>query len=65
MLRMWLALVLVVPAVVAGTIAAFTSDAHVFAAASAATLTALAESALLLAFAAWRLAGRVDNLALS
>ncbi|HEY0382720.1 MAG TPA: putative ABC exporter domain-containing protein [Candidatus Elarobacter sp.] len=65
MLRMWLAFVLLIPPVAAGTIAAFASEAHIFAAAFAATLTALAESALLLTFAAWRLAGRVDNLALA
>ena len=66
LLRVWLTFALLLPAAIAGTIAAFAWTSAPFAAAAvAATLTALAESALLLAFAAWRLAGRVDNLALS
>ena len=65
LLRVWLTFVLLVPPAVAATIAAFASGTPLAAGAIAATLTALAESALLLAFAAWRLAGRIDNLALS
>jgi hypothetical protein len=66
LLRVWLTFALLLPAAIAGTIAAFAWASAPFAAATvAATLTALTESALLLAFAAWRLAGRVDNLALA
>ncbi len=65
LLRMWLTFALLIPAAAAATIAAFVSSAPFAAATIAATLTALFESALLLAFAAWRLAGRVDNLALA
>ncbi|HEV2737606.1 MAG TPA: putative ABC exporter domain-containing protein [Candidatus Elarobacter sp.] len=64
-LRVWLCFALLVPAIAAGTIAAFVSGFAFGAATTTATVTAFAESALLLAFAAWRLAGRVDNLALS
>ena len=64
LLRVWLTFVLVAPPGVVATIAGLTSSSFTFAA-IAATVTALAESALLIAFAAWRLAGRVDNLALS
>ncbi|MDP9106499.1 MAG: hypothetical protein M3N49_11280, partial [Candidatus Eremiobacteraeota bacterium] len=64
-LRVWICFALLVPAVVAGIIAAFASGFMIGAATTAATVTACGESALLLAFAAWRLAGRVDNLALS
>jgi hypothetical protein len=64
-LRVWICFALLVPAIVAGTVAAFVSGFMLGAATTAATVTAFAESALLLAFAAWRLAGRVDNLALS
>ena len=65
LLRVWLTFVLLVPPAVAATLAAVLSGSRFDAAAAAATGTALAESALLIAFAAWRLAGRVDNLALS
>jgi hypothetical protein len=65
LLRVWLTFALLVPPVVAATIAAFVSHAPFAAGTIAATLTALAESALLLVFAGWRLAGRVDNLALA
>lgn len=65
LLRVWLTFALLVPPAVAATIAAFVSHAPFAAGAIVATLAALAESALLLAFAAWRLAGRVDNLALA
>jgi hypothetical protein len=65
LLRVWLTFVLLVPPAGIATIAALVSHAPFAAATVAATLTALAESALLLAFAGWRLAGRVDNLALS
>lgn len=64
-LRVWISFVLLIPAVAAGTVAAFLSGFTLGAATTAAAITALAESALLLAFAAWRLTGRVDNLALS
>jgi hypothetical protein len=64
-LRVWLCFALLVPAIAAGTIAAFMSGFAFGAATLAATIMALAESALLLAFAAWRLAGRVDNLSLA
>ncbi len=65
-LRVWLAFVLIVPAVAAGIVAAVVVSRAPFAAGTiAATLTALAESALLFVFAAWRLAGRVDNLSLA
>jgi hypothetical protein len=65
LLRVWLTFVLLAPPAAIATIAAFVSHAPFAAATIAATLTALAESALLLVFAAWRLAGRVDNLALA
>jgi hypothetical protein len=65
-LRVWLSFVLLVPAVAAGIVAAVVVSRAPFAAGTiAATLTALAESALLFVFAAWRLAGRVDNLTLA
>ena len=65
LLRAWLTFVLLVPPAAAATIAALVSGHPLAVGAIAATVTALAESALLLAFAAWRLAGRVDNLALA
>ena len=64
LLRVWLTFVLVAPPAVVATIAGLMSSSFTFAA-IAATVTAVAESALLIAFAAWRLAGRVDNLALA
>jgi hypothetical protein len=65
LLRVWLTFVLLVPPAGIATIAALVSHAPFAAATIAATLGALAEAALLIAFAGWRLAGRVDNLALS
>jgi hypothetical protein len=65
LLRAWLTFVLLVPPAVASTLAAVLSGSRFDVAAGAATATALAESVLLIAFAAWRLGGRVDNLALS
>ena len=65
LLRAWLTFVLLVPPAAAAVIAALVSGFPLTAGAIAATITALTESALLLAFAAWRLAGRVDNLALA
>ena len=65
LLRVWLTFVLLVPPAGAATAAALVSRHPFVAVPIAATGTALAESALLLAFAAWRLAGRVDNLALA
>jgi hypothetical protein len=65
LLRVWLTFVLLLPPAAAATIAALVSRSPFAAGSIAATLTALAESALLFSFAAWRLAGRVDNLALS
>ena len=66
LLRVWLTFALLLPAAIAGTVAVYTWPGSPFAAAAiTATLTALAESALLLVFAAWRLAGRVDHLALA
>ena len=65
LLRVWLTFALLAPPAVGATIAAFVSGSPLAMGAICATLVALAESAMLLAFAAWRLAGRVDNLALS
>jgi hypothetical protein len=65
LLRVWLTFVLLIPPIVAAAVAAIVSGSPFVAGTIGATLTALGESALLFAFAAWRLAGRVDNLALS
>lgn len=65
MIRVFLSFALLMPTVVAGAFAAFLSGSPVLAATIAATATALVESALLVMFAAWRLAGRVDSLALA
>jgi hypothetical protein len=65
LLRVWLTFVLLIPPIAIAAIAAIVSGSPFVAGTIGATLTALGESALLFAFAAWRLAGRVDNLALA
>jgi hypothetical protein len=65
MLRGLLSFALVAPAVVTGTVAAFVFGSPFVAAVLAGTAAAFAEAALLIAFAAWRLAGRIDRLSLA
>ncbi|HZO95298.1 MAG TPA: putative ABC exporter domain-containing protein [Candidatus Baltobacteraceae bacterium] len=60
MLRTLLTYLLVLPPLVAGALAAFLFNPMFALAAVAGTLVALAEAALLLLFAAWRLEGRID-----
>ncbi len=62
LLRTLLTFALVAPPAIAGAIAAFAFPAPFVSATLAGALTALAEAALLITFAAWRLAGRVDQL---
>jgi len=62
LLRTLLTFALVAPPAIAGAIAAFVFPAPFVGATLAAALTALAEAALLITFAAWRLASRVDQL---
>jgi hypothetical protein len=62
LLRTLLTFALVAPPAIGGTIAVFVFPAPFVSATLAAALTALAEAALLITFAAWRLAGRVDQL---
>jgi hypothetical protein len=65
MLRALLSFALVAPAVIAGTVAAIVFASPFVAGTLAGTAAAFAEAALLVMFAAWRLAGRVDRLSLA
>ncbi|MDB5028679.1 MAG: hypothetical protein JWO66_2368, partial [Candidatus Eremiobacteraeota bacterium] len=65
MLRVLLSFVLVSPAVVAGVIAAVLSGSPFVTGTLVGTTVALIEAGSLIAFAAWRLAGRVDRLSLA
>ena len=65
MLRALISFALVAPAVIAGALAAVIFSSPFIAGTLTGTAAAFAEAALLIAFAAWRLAGRVDRLALS
>lgn len=62
LLRTLLTFALVAPPAIAGAIAAFVFPVPFVSATLAGALTALAEAAVLITFAAWRLAGRVDQL---
>ena len=65
MIRALLCFALVVPAVAGGTVTGFVLGSPLLAGTLGGTLIALGEAAMLLGFAARRLAGRVDRLALS
>ncbi|MEA2722042.1 MAG: hypothetical protein QOJ39_3906 [Candidatus Eremiobacteraeota bacterium] len=65
MLRAVLSFALVAPAVTIGAIAAVVFSSPFIAGTLTGTLAAFTEAALLIVFAAWRLAGRVDRLALA
>jgi hypothetical protein len=62
MLRAFLSFALVAPPAIAGVLVALALRAPFAAGVVAGTTVALAEAALLVIFAAWRLAGRVDRL---
>ena len=62
LLRTLLTFALVAPPAIAGVIAVFVLPAPFVSAMVTGALTALMEAALLITFASWRLAGRVDQL---
>jgi hypothetical protein len=65
LLRTLLTFALVAPPAISGAIAVFVFPAPFVSATLTGSLVALTEATLLVAFAAWRLAGRVDQLSLA